>query len=251
MRRFIAFVAAALAMVGATAQGQPHDDCQTVVAKAIKAMGLENKELPKGIRMKVKVKQQSDGGTMEILQQVTVGLPNQFKEVSDIYVEGKVISGTVVFDGKEGWFEMDGMLKTLDAAALDEMKNLSSLIEATHLITPLLEKKYQLTPIGEAKVDDRPVVGIRVAAKGVKHLDLYFDKQSNLLAKMERRSVDPGSGKQVVEGCIYKSYRDQDRRKAPKTILVLRNGVQDAELEILEYAFVNRIDPGEFARPKQ
>ena len=59
-------------------------------------------------------------------------------------------------------------------------------------LTPLLDRGTKLAALGESKVDDTPVVGVKVSRKGMPDLDLYFDKKTNLPAKAEMRVTEAG-----------------------------------------------------------
>lgn len=195
--RSLSVVVAVLVGAGVVAaHGEPQDEARVVVAKAIKAMGLEGKAIPKGIRVKAKssievFNKDAELVEVKILQTLTIRLPYQFKEVNEMTVLGETIPFTTIFNGKEGWIEGNGRVREVEPAGLKDYKEMPNVVESTHLITPLLDKKYKLTLIGEANVDGRPATGIRVSRQGFRHLKLYFDKQTHLLVKMERKGLDP------------------------------------------------------------
>ena len=255
MRRLAALVvvacAAAIVTIGlAAAQGDAQDEAKAIIGKAIKAMGYENKAVPKGMRMKAKGTVDANGMSLEIVQNLTIRMPNQFKDVTEVNVNGMTISVTTIFDGKEAWIDFNGMVKDLGEKMVEEFKNVAGMVEASHL-TPLLDKKFKLSIVGEAKVEGQPAVGIRISGKGFKDFNMYIDKKTNLIAKIERQAVDPMTEMEVQEERIFKSYRDMDGRKVPKNVSVNRDGNKFVEAEVLEYNFVDQIDPGEFAKPKK
>jgi hypothetical protein len=139
----------------------------------------------------------------------------------------------------------------VEAVGLKDFKEMSNVVEATHLITPLLDKKYKLALIDEAKVDGKPATGIRVSREGFRDLKLHFDKQTHLLVKMERQGLDPLVGMQCQETRLYKSCQKMNGRMVPGSVALLRDGKLVLEMQILDYTVLNEIDPREFARPKQ
>jgi len=80
--------------------------------------------------------------------------------------------------------------------------------------------KAQLSALGEIKVEGKPAVGVRVASKGHKDVNLYFDKQNGLLVKIEHRTVDFQSGQEVNEERVLTEYKDVDGRKLPGRVEV-------------------------------
>jgi len=250
MRRLAALVMVVFAAGIVTAQGDSQDEARAIIGKAIKAMGYENKAVPKGLRMKAKGTVDVNGMSFEITQNLTIRMPNQFKDMTEVNVNGMTIPVTTIFDGKEAWVDVNGMVKDLGEKMVEEFKNVAGMVEASHL-TPLLDKKFKLSIVGEAKVEGQPAVGIRISGKGFKDFNMYIDKKTNLIAKIERQAVDPMSEMEVQEERIFKSYRDVDGRKVPKDVVVNRDGKKFLEAEVLEYSVVDQIDPGEFAKSKK
>ena len=80
-------------------------------------------------------------------------------------------------------------------------------------LTPLVKDKgYELSLIGESKVEDKPAVGVLVKSKDHNDVSLFFDKETGLLAKLEHRTTDPTSGKEVTEERIIVSYGDKGEK---------------------------------------
>ena len=78
---------------------------------------------------------------------------------------------------------------------------------------------------------------------------LYFDKDTGLLAKTERRAVDPMSGQEVNEERIVTEYQKLEGMQSPKRILVNRDGKKFMEAEIVEVKFLDKVDPQTFGKP--
>jgi hypothetical protein len=128
---------------------------------------------------------------------------------------------------------------------------MSNVLEATHLITPLLDRKYKLTLVGETKIDGRPATGVRVSRQGFRDLTLYFDRQTHLLVKMERRGLDPLTHMQCQEARLYKDYQKREGRMVPGSVSLLRDGGPTLEFHILDYTILNDVPAEEFARPQR
>ena len=121
--------------------------------------------------------------------------------------------------------------------------------ENVQTLVPLLrDKAYRLHALGEMKVGGRPAVGVRVESRGHKDVNLYFDKKTGLLAKVERRALDD-AGKEVTEESFCSGYKDVGGVKLPMKVVVQHDGKKFLEMEFSEYRFLDKLDDSEFARP--
>ena len=92
-------------------------------------------------------------------------------------------------------------------------------VELGHLAV-LKDKKYKLSPLGEVKVEGRDAVGVQVSCKGHKDVNLYFDKETNLLAKGEWNvKAQEQGGKEVMQETLYGDYKDVEGAKIPMKIM--------------------------------
>jgi hypothetical protein len=233
------------------AHSQAQDEARAIVNRAIKAMGIDkDSDDFKGMRMKSKGTLEIMGMTLNISQSVTIRYPNQFRESVELDVNNMKVPVVTVFDGKQGWVEVNGQVAMkFDDKINGEMKEVASLIRMSRL-KPLLDKKYQLAVIGEVKVDEKPAVGVRVSTKGAKDVSLFFDKQTGLLTKVERQALDVTSGQEIQEERIIRSYQDKDGRKLPHQVSVQRDGKKFLDVEVTEFSNLDNVDASEFEMPK-
>jgi hypothetical protein len=226
------------------------DELKAVIEKAIKAHGGEaNLTKHKAGQTKSKGTVMVGGNPIEFTEEATYHLPNKFKSVQEIQVMGQSVKVQVGYDGKKAWINVNGMdidMK-LDKLA-DLMKEQVYLSEVTKLIN-LKDKAYELSSLGEAKVKDKPAVGIRVSSKGHKDVNLFFDKDSGLLIKIEHRTEDFNTEKEVNEERIILEYQDRDGIKEPKKALVNRDGEKYVEAEVVEVKYLDDIDDSQFSKP--
>ena len=110
-----------------------------------------------------------------------------------------------------------------------------------HLTNLLTDKSLQLTLLGESKVENRPAVGVKAASKGHRDIDLFFDKESGLLAKIQSRKNDLQTMQEVDEERIIKEYQDIDGQKTPKKVLINHDGKKYLELDVLERSLVQSL----------
>src|SRR5205823_4376596 len=113
-------------------------------------------------------------------------------------------------------------------------------------LTPLLkDKQYKLAPADGIMIEGQPTVGVTVSAEGRKDVRLYFDRQTNLLAAVERAGFD-AQGKPAEHTEFYSGYREANGLKYPTRTAVKQNGKRYLESETVEFKPLEKVDPREF-----
>jgi len=226
---------------------QPKD----VIEKAIKANGGEE-ALTKnqaGIS-KGKGKITIPGvGDVEFTQETAHMVPDKFKETIQMSIMGQNISVITVVNGSKFIVEANGTAVDLDDKMKESMGNAGHMLKVSKLVPLIKEKGYELSLIGEDKVEDKPAIGIRVVSKGKKDLNLYFDKETNMLVKIEHRTVDPFTKNEVNEERIITEYgKSKDGLPAPKKVVVKHDGKKFLEIEVSDVEFFEKLDDNEFKK---
>lgn len=230
------------------------DEVQAIIDKAVKA------HHPKGINSKNTAYQGKNKGTIHVMgldleftQEISLqSPPGKFKEVMDMSVMGVQVKSTTVYDGKEGWIKvsvnnMDKDIPVKDEL-LDEFKEMSYMMGLSNF-QGLKAKDAKVSLIGDAQVNGKPAVGLRISKEGKKDISLYFDKETGLMVKTERRAKDFQGGQEVTEERIIQAYQDVAGQKMAKKVLVNRDGKKLLEAEVIESRFIEKLDDAEFAKP--
>src|SRR5262245_17994141 len=102
---------------------------------------------------------------------------------------------------------------------LEEFENVAYSMELGNLVG-LRDKAFKLSVIGEMKVNGKPAVGITIAKEGKRDVTVYFDKKSNLITKIEKRTRDVQSGQEVNEERLILEYQSVAGRQMPKRVQV-------------------------------
>ena len=236
----------ALALVPARAADEPKD----ILAKAIKAHGGEDfLTKNKAARLKTKGKIDLPGlGEVEFTQDTSYMIPDKFRDTLELKAGGQNVSIFTLVNGDKVTLEVNG--KAVDEAdkVKAAMKDVRYMMQVGRLV-PLKDKKYELSVIGEDKVEGKKVVGIRASAKDQKDVSLYFDKETGLLAKLEHRTTDQATGKEITEERIVTEYmKNKAGVPLPKKILVKHDGKQFIEAEVTEITMLEKIDESEFKK---
>jgi len=227
-------------------------DPRAVIDKAIKAIGGKEKLAKmKGILTKSK-------GTLEqpmtlTFTQEMVAQAPKFKETVQLQVMGTDVTIVSVFDGKDSWIKVKAagneMDVPLDDKLKEELREASYAMKLARLLLVEDDKSLELSTLGETTVNNKPAIGVKIASKGHKDLNFYFDKESGLLSKVERRAFDTTTMQEVTEERIIQEYSETDGIKTAKKALINRDGKKYMEVEVLEVKFVDRVDDTEFTKP--
>jgi len=108
---------------------------------------------------------------------------------------------------------------------------------------------FDLALLPEVLVDKKPATGVSVRSRGHKDINLYFDKQSNLLVKVRRRFDDPMTGEATDEERTIQEFQDIQGIKTSKKVVVFRNGKKYIDMELVEAKYLEKVDDREFAKP--
>ena len=249
MRGLMAATLALGVLLGLLSSGRAGEEAMAILQKATKAHGLkENSDKKQAYTGKNKGKIYISGLELEFNQQVWVQPPGKFKEQMEMTVMGQAVKVTTVFNGKEGWIKVNDMDIKVENELLDEFKETAHMMSLGQL-TGLKDKGLKFSVIGEAQVNGKPAMGVKISKEGKKDIDFYFDKQTGLMAKTERRTVDFMTKQEVTEERIVTGYQDIAGRKLPKTVIVNRDGQKLIEAEVIEGRLVDEFGDAEFAQP--
>jgi hypothetical protein len=251
--RALMYSAAVLAAVVVAAPLRADDDAAKIIEQAAKAHGgVENlsKHKDKSVIQSGKIHITTMGveidGTMETM---TGG--GKFRQDLKLSFMGNDIAQSVVFDGKEFWIAVNGMVMMSSDKKEDiDLIKESIFAEKAAGMAMLGDKSLKLSVIGDDKVDDTPVVGIRVSKEGHKDVSLYFDKKTHLLKKVVSRGLNFQTKAEVESERVFDAYKEFDGQMRPTKASVSQDGSKLLELEIKDFKYVDKFDEDTFAKPK-
>ncbi len=225
------------------------DEATAIIDKAIKAHGVKPTEGKMvAYRGKHKGTLHINGKDLEFTQTVAVQGPDKFKEQMEFSVDGRAVTVSTIFDGKQGWLKANDKEIKVENELLAEFKESAYAMSLSQAML-LKQKGLTYSLLGESKVQGKSVVGVTVSMKGKKDINFYFDKKSGLLVKVERRARDISTGEEVTEERVIKEYQDLKGRKIAKKVEVLRDGKKFIEVEVLESELPDKIEASEFTKP--
>jgi hypothetical protein len=249
MRQVLSLTAAVAVLLGValSARADNAADAKALVDKATKAHGgADNIGKVKAAIMTAKGKYYGMGDQgVDFTLRVAFQAPDKQR----LIVEGQGFKVTQVFNKDKGWIALNDNVIEYDKDALEEAKESVHATSITQL-NPAVLKDAKLETIGEVKVNDKPALGVRVESKGYRPVTLYFDKETNLLVKSERRAKDvQAGGSEFNEETYYREWKEVNGVKRAHKIQINRDDKKYVESETTEFKVVDKLDDAEFAKP--
>jgi len=236
---FLALAAAAPARAG-------DDDVKAVVEKAIKAQGGAD-EIAKypAARLTLKGKFYGMGGDgVDFTSTSAVQQPDRSRNE----VTGDQFKFLQVVNGDKGWIKLNDNVQDMDKDQLAEARETLH-AGAVQRLVGLTGKDYKLSSLGESKVGDKAAVGVHVERKGRRDVNLFFDKDTGLLLKLETRVKDLMAGKEVTEERLFSDYKKMDGAQVPQKVVINRDGNKYVESELTDYKRMEKLDSSLFDKP--
>ncbi len=244
-----------LAIVAAALMAAPvraDDDAKKIIQDAVKAHGGAEvlakhhgkAAIQKG-KMHISVGGQDIDGTMEVSTD-----SSRFRRNAKLSVMGMDVTQTTVFDGKEFWVVTNDVVgMTLDKK--EDIDRIKESLYGEQAVSNVLngDAGYKLAVIGDDKVDDTPIVGVRISKEGHKDVSVYFDKGTHLIRKVVSQGLDPQL-MEVETTRILDGYKEFDGQKRATKAVVLQNGAKLAEIEFTDIKIVDKLDDDLFTKPK-
>jgi hypothetical protein len=159
---------------------------------------------------------------------------------------GKLVQ---VINGDKGWVKLGELSRECIKEELPEMREQLNALRVSRL-TVLTEKEYKLSALGEENIDGRQAIGIRVEHKGYRDVNLFFDKESYLLLKMQAPIKDMlRGGEEVAAETVFGDYRDIDGVMTAHKFTIMYDGKAYNEGEVTEVKYSESLDDNAFDKP--
>src|SRR5262245_10271929 len=238
-----------LVAFGLTAGPAVAQDAKSVIEKAIKAHGGEEKLTKfKATKVKAKGTLQLMGVPIEFTAEASSMFPDRFREELKLDIMGNMITVLHVYDGKKGWLSAQGMTMELTGDELDQVKEQAYSNYIENLVPLLKDKQFELSLLDETKVDGKPALGVKVSSKGHKDIKMYFNKESGLLVKTEQKTRDPAM-QEVEAEAYYHDYKDVNGTKQAMKQSIKYDGKKFLDAEVTDIKLLETLDAKTFEKP--
>jgi hypothetical protein len=252
MLRKLSITLAGVALVswGLSARAQENNEQRALVLKAMEAHGGK-KVLAKymGVTAKYKGTMNFMGAEAKMSGEVALLFPFKMKNDVTVEVNNMNIAVKSVFDGTGLYVNAGGNAIELKDAKLVEETKEDMYVEKVAGLADLDDAAYKFAALGESKVQGKDTIGIRVSREGRRDVNLYFDKQSHLLAKYEYRGREPFQMMEVTIDKLVSDYKDIQGLKTATKVLVQWDGKDGMNMEVSDLMYHERLDDSVFARP--
>jgi hypothetical protein len=221
---------------------------RALIGRAIKASGGEAQVARlHAVRWKTKLRAPGIDKVMYSDSTVAQGL-DQYRAELEVDENGKIGLATFVVNKKEAWMKIRD--KVLDAGGpfLAVRRNAYQILRLPELLLPVRDPSCKLAPLGEVKIAGKDAVGVRVVRKGHADLNVYFDKDTGLLAKCESRFRAANSQEYLVEYQVG-DYKEFDGVKHFTRVTFLLDGTALGEIELSDIEPQGKVDDAVFAKP--
>lgn len=239
----------AIGLVTAAADGKSNADTpRAIIERAIEAQGGEDK-VAKLVNGPWRAKVKGKAGWLALTGEILHAPPNG--KISTTLGPPGVSGAEVVVVTKcdKAWRRIAGFSSEVTGKELEEMQDGGYRSRKVRFLLPIVrEPGFELSLLPDEKISDRPAVGVRVKSKGDRDIDVYFDKETGLLAKTESRLLPPRKPPIVLEQ-VFSNYREFDGVKVATKFTKYENKKLTSVEEFVDITFVEQIDESEFAKP--
>jgi hypothetical protein len=231
-----------------TTRADDRTEALAVLDQAIKARGGEA-ALAKAATMVRKAAGQMSvlGKDVPFADELTGQFPDRYRLEVDAAPPGAArFRLLVVLNGDKAWQSTGGAAGEQTAERVKELRE-EGYVQWLLTLVPLKKDDFGLSPLPEVKVNGQPAVGVKVTRKGHSDVKLYFDKDSHLLVRTERRASVAGTPVEKEE--VYSAYKEFDGVKMPTKLVLYDGGKKFVEITSATYRFPSRLDDSTFNRP--
>ena len=183
------------------------------------------------------------GQTQKFTDELIVSLPTKIK--LDIKLDTKE-NLLMCMEEEKGWSIVSGFPIDLSKEKIVELKDECYFLQVVNLL-PLLGPTAKLASLGESKLGNTPVMGIKASIAGGPEVSLFFDKETNLLTKAERKGKQ--SGVEILKGVQYSDYQAFGAAKFASKETHFLGGNKFVENKNISYTILDKVDASLFQKP--
>jgi hypothetical protein len=226
-------------------------DLRTTIARAIQAKGSRDSDSKyKALTMKGTGTFHGLGEAIPFSGEWHFQGNKQSRFTLEIKVMNQALSFTQIVNNDKGWVKFNDEIKDMSQEELAEEKQAMYAKWVANLV-PLKDKAFKLASLGEVKVDEKGALGVRVSYAGQRDVNLFFDKASGLLVKVEHqvKDVKGGGDKEMSEETFFADFKEFKKIKYPTKVTIKRDDKPYVEAEMTDIQPLESVDDALFAKP--
>jgi hypothetical protein len=243
-------VALGLVMTAAVqSRADEQADITALIGRAVKAMGGQEKVAKlQACSMKGEARHEEGGKTFSLVHETYVRAWHTYRTDAELRAGGGSRKVLIVINGDRCWLQENrDKVDELPKEVLAFFKDGLYPMRVCQLLPGLKDKAFTMSHLGEVKIGDKQAVGIRIAHKDHKDLNLFFDKENGLPVKSEVRLTMLG-GQEVTVEYHFSDYKDFDGIKHFSKITLKADG-KEFVTELTEIKAGEKLDESLFAKP--
>ena len=252
MRRVVSLsLVLGLALVAPTrARADDDAEMKSLVEKAIKAHGgAEKLAKQKATTMKFKGKIYAVADGLDYTGDFALQAPDKVRTDINFELMGMKFAVINLLNGEKGWVSLNGKTDDMPKEAIDEGKE-QLYADGLARLYKLTDKEFKLAPLGDSKVGEKEAIGVKVSRKDHRDVNLYFDKKTALLLKIEHQIKDfQMGGAEAMQESIYDDYKDVDGVPVATKLIIKRDGKNYLDADISDVKFHDKLDDKTFEKP--
>jgi hypothetical protein len=236
-------------VLAATSRGDERAEAKALVDKAMKAMGGEEK-LAKAKAYTTRGKGTIfQPGEFAMTEETSWQPPGQYRADMEINADNGKLKLVYVFNGDKGWIKTGERTAEMPKEIRDGFTDYFYALRLGINPVELKAEGVKLSALGEVKIGERPAVGVQVARKAHKDVNLYFDKETGLPAKAEITTRNVFEDGEVLHEFLFSEFKEYDGIKVYTKLLWNKDGKKYMERELAEFKVVDKLDDGLFGKP--
>lgn len=249
MRRVVRAVVALLVVAGSAKAVLAADESRELLERGIKAHGGEAL-LAKYPAMTAQMKgtYYGQGAAIDFSGEVATQGADQRKAVIDTEAGGMKLRIVHLVNRDKAWVKYNDAAMELEDDDLADAKE-EAYSEWVATLTPIKGPAFTLSIVGEVRIDNRPALGITASSKDHRDVNLFFDKESGLLVKIEKRVKDETSRQEVTEETFLSEFKAIQETKQATKFIVKRDGKLYIDGELTDIQPLEKLDESVFAKP--
>ena len=226
------------------AEQAPSQQARDVMAQARQAQGgLEALQGLNGYQVQASSTATQQGQTFSLQTQTWVKLPNQFRQDTQVNIQGQTINSLTVWDGQTGWVRQQGQVQQLQANQAGSVQQ-NLFLDPLHILVYTTREDFQYAYQGTETVNGTEAHAIRVTLPQGQAATFYFDAERFLPIQRTRSA----QGRTVRT--VFSNYQQVDAYAFPFQRQTYLDGNLVSEQTVEDVQIKSSFDPQLFSKPQ-
>lgn len=252
MRACLGFVVAVVLALSAVPAGRADDfpELKALVEKAIKATGGEEKlKKLEGATLKARGSVHAENMEIPFTVEGSAKALDRWRLDFDANVNGTVLKIMLVFNSDKVWAKVNEQTSPGPEELVTALKTDTYALRLAHTLLPLKAADCKLSPMGEIQIGGKPAVGLKAVVKDRPEVNVYFDKETGLLARIDLQVRDTPGMPEVTHEVLFLEPKEMGGLKHFSKLVLNREGKKVLEVELTEVTGDDKLDGNLFEKP--